>query len=116
MTLWQRVRQRLWLTLPLGWMTKPGCKLIGVRQGLIIGFDLNAINNDDTGPFAPLELQVTTHNWHFIDSNVSWHLVVERNARPIPKCKKCGYAHTDDCWTDPCPKCGMIHTGDWSCS
>lgn len=55
MTLWQRVRQRLWLTLPPGWLT-------------------------------------------------------------LPVCKKCGYAHTDDCWTDPCPRCGMIHTGDWRCS
>lgn len=59
-------------------ITKEGCKLIGCRQGLTIGLDINA----GQAPFAPLELVVTAPNFHFIDGDVSWHLVVERNSKP----------------------------------
>jgi hypothetical protein len=52
--------------------------LIGCRQGLTLGCDLN----EGDAPFRPIELQVTTPDWKFVDGNVSWHIVKERNARP----------------------------------
>jgi hypothetical protein len=55
--------------------------LIGARQGLTIGCDSNL----GTPPVRPCELQVTTPGFCFVDGNVSWHIVKERNDRPQNK-------------------------------
>ena len=57
--------------------------LRGIRQGLTIGVDAN--HNLGGGasdlPERPIELDVTTPSFRFVDGNVSWHLVIEKNAR-----------------------------------
>lgn len=62
-------------------MVKP-CRLIGVRQGLTIGCDINVLTGP---PLKIIELNVTTPNFQFTDGNVSWHLVREPNGRPTQR-------------------------------
>lgn len=51
-----------------------GIKLLGMRQGLTIGMDANL----GVAPERPIEAFVQTPTFRFVDGNVSWHLVVER--------------------------------------
>jgi len=63
-------------------LVRAGTILRGIRQGLTIGVDAN--HNLQEGfsgvPERPVELDVTTPSWRFVDGNVSWHLVFERDA------------------------------------
>jgi hypothetical protein len=56
-----------------------GIKLLGLRQGLTIGCDAN----EGTLPERPMEAWVTTPTFRFVDGNVSWHCVVERQPKII---------------------------------
>jgi hypothetical protein len=49
-------------------------RLMGLRQGLTIGTDANK----GAGVERPIEAWVKTPTFRFVDGNVSWHLVVER--------------------------------------
>jgi hypothetical protein len=53
-----------------------GIRLLGLRQGLTIGVDGN--ENVTSPPEYPIEAWVTTPTFKFVDGNVSWHCVVER--------------------------------------
>ena len=55
-------------------------KVIGCRQGLTLGVNLAAVNGEPG--YQPLEFAVETPDFRFPDGNVSWHIVLERNARP----------------------------------
>lgn len=54
-------------------------KLTGLRQGLTIGMDFN----NGTPPVRPIELNVTTPGFRFVDGNVSWHLVLEKDSKMV---------------------------------
>ena len=54
-----------------------GIRLLGLRQGLTIGRDAN----QGTPPEWPIECWVTTPTFRFVDGNVSWHCVVERQPK-----------------------------------
>lgn len=54
-------------------------RLLGIRQGLTIGLNAQVTNP----PVRPMEMEVTTPTFHFVDGNVSWHLVQEK-AQPMP--------------------------------
>jgi hypothetical protein len=57
--------------------TRSPTKLVGLRQGVTLGVDLN----HGTPPFRPIELPIGTPGFKFPDGNISWHLVIERNAK-----------------------------------
>lgn len=70
------LRPRYLFCLATRTMTKR-TRLLGIRQGLTIGINFLA-----STPERPLELNVTTPGFRFVDGNVSWHLVSEPNTRP----------------------------------
>lgn len=53
-------------------------RLMGLRQGLTIGIDAAK----GTPPERPLECFVKTPTFRFVDGNVSWHLIVDRQPSP----------------------------------
>jgi hypothetical protein len=59
----------------------------GIRQGLTIGANI-APSGSGRAPLYAEEFLVTSPFWHFVDGNVSWHLVrepAERQAATIPR-------------------------------
>jgi hypothetical protein len=58
-------------------------RIRGARQLLTIGSSRPRAPGDGSGTpvVNPVELQVTTPQWRFLDGNVSWHIVREPNIR-----------------------------------
>jgi hypothetical protein len=54
-------------------------RLRGVRQFVTLGVDTNG----GTPPERPIELAVSTPNFHFVDGNISWSLVTESVGRRV---------------------------------
>ena len=53
---------------------KDGLCLRGIRQGYTLGMDAN----EGVLPERPIELWAKTPTFRFVDGNISWHLVLER--------------------------------------
>lgn len=64
-------------------VTKP-TRIVGLRQYLTIGAQADLGSADSgTVQVQPIEFQVQTPNFSFMDGNVSWHLVEEPNIWPV---------------------------------
>lgn len=54
-------------------------RLLGIRQGLTLGCNVASAG---TNLFAE-EFLVTSPYWHFVDGNVSWHVIIEPNQEEV---------------------------------
>jgi hypothetical protein len=74
--------QRYLFLLASRTISKP-TRIRGIRQMLTIGADLPrpSLDGEPEPVTNPVELNVTTPGFKFLDGNVSWHLVREPNAR-----------------------------------
>lgn len=60
-------------------------RLVGIRQLLTIGVDVNNPGNIEIGSCQyPVELEVTSPVWHFVDGNVFWSVVRVPPQQPVP--------------------------------
>lgn len=75
-------------------ISKSATRVRGLRQGLTIGVDASPNSTQK----YPLTRLVTTPYWHFIDGNVSWHLVREpivRSVSTAPTSDGASWAYTE---------------------
>jgi hypothetical protein len=49
-------------------------RLVGIRQLVTIGAYIPSNSEDPTACTYPLELEVTSSMWHFVDANITWYL------------------------------------------
>ena len=54
-----------------------GIRVLGMRQGVTLGMDANL----GTPPLRPIEQFVETPTFRFVDGNISWHLMIDRENR-----------------------------------
>jgi hypothetical protein len=73
------VRPRYLFCLATREISKGVTRVRGVRQGITIGYNASSVE----GQLYPITMPVWLPGWHFIDGNVSWHLVKEPNTRRV---------------------------------
>lgn len=73
------VRPRYLFCLATRSISEGVTRVRSIRQGVTIGCNASSVRDQ----LYPMTMPVQTPGWHFIDGNISWHLVKEPNTRKV---------------------------------